>query len=222
VGGERSGRRARERACTLQCGGRDRGVGGRDERRRRQRRHAAAPGPGSVGVTFVSGSIGRPALERACCSPSAVIAARTLCHSRGLPHVTLDLRKSSAAQVVGPFVRGYARGETPTRASVQRRLPLRGAAGVRASIAPHGSRPATTHASSSATDARCSLRGCRRPPKDQRLHAPARKPRSTPARHVSFPLGTQTKSDTRAEAVAAGSDAAHRPESQEACFPRRR
>src|SRR5207245_8403002 len=39
--------------------------------------------------------------------------ARTLCHSRGLPHVTLDLREEFRRAVVGPFVRGCARGETP-------------------------------------------------------------------------------------------------------------
>ena len=33
-----------------------------------------------------------PSAERACCSPSAVIAARQACHALGLPHVTLDLR----------------------------------------------------------------------------------------------------------------------------------
>src|SRR4051812_45916526 len=51
--------------------------------------------------------------ERACCSPSAVIAARATCHERGLPHVTLDLREEFRRAIVGPFIRGYARGETP-------------------------------------------------------------------------------------------------------------
>ena len=42
-------------------------------------------------------------------------------------------------------------------------------------------------------------------------------------RHLSrirFPLGAQTKAETRAEAAAAGLAAAHRAESQEACFSR--
>src|SRR5205807_3814299 len=42
-----------------------------------------------------------------------VLAARRLCHARGLPHVTLDLREEFRRAVVGPFVEGYARGETP-------------------------------------------------------------------------------------------------------------
>jgi tRNA-specific 2-thiouridylase len=37
-------------------------------------------------------------------------------------------------------------------------------------------------------------------------------------RHVWFPLGEQTKAETRAEAASAGLAAAQRPESQEACF----
>src|SRR3954469_15987495 len=55
-----------------------------------------------------------PDAERACCSPDAVLAARATCHARGLPHVTLDLRDTFRRAVVDPFVRGYARGETPT------------------------------------------------------------------------------------------------------------
>src|SRR3954469_22395181 len=54
-----------------------------------------------------------PDSERACCSPEAVIAARETCHGLGLPHVTLDLREQFRRAVVTPFVRGYARGETP-------------------------------------------------------------------------------------------------------------
>src|SRR5918911_5299545 len=54
-----------------------------------------------------------PDAERACCSPDAVIAARETCHRLGVPHVTLDLREEFRRAVVEPFVRGYARGETP-------------------------------------------------------------------------------------------------------------
>src|ERR671929_17292 len=54
-----------------------------------------------------------PDAERACCSPEAVLAARSTCHALGLPHVTLDLREEFRAAVVEPFIRGYARGETP-------------------------------------------------------------------------------------------------------------
>ena len=70
--------------------------------------------------------------ERACCSPRAVIAARETCHRRGLPHVTLDMREEFRRAIVAPFVRGYARGETPNPCiALQRDLPLRRAARVR-------------------------------------------------------------------------------------------
>src|SRR5262245_56498155 len=71
-------------------------------------------GPHAVGVTLRLWIDPRATnAERACCSPSAVIAARETCHALGHPHVTLDLREEFRRAVVEPFVRGYARGETP-------------------------------------------------------------------------------------------------------------
>ena len=51
--------------------------------------------------------------ERVCCSPASVVAAREACQALGFPHITLDLREPFRRAVVDPFVRGYARGETP-------------------------------------------------------------------------------------------------------------
>src|SRR3954468_10879320 len=71
-------------------------------------------GPTAVGVTLrLWIDPAAPDAERACCSPAAVVAARETCHARGIPHVTLDLREGFRGAVVAPFVRGYARGETP-------------------------------------------------------------------------------------------------------------
>src|SRR2546426_6624918 len=71
-------------------------------------------GPRAIGVTLrLWIDPAAPDSERACCSPEAVIAARETCHALGLPHVTLDLRDEFRRAVVAPFVRGYARGETP-------------------------------------------------------------------------------------------------------------
>src|SRR3989441_4718610 len=71
-------------------------------------------GPGAIGVTLrLWLDPAGPDAERACCSPEAVLAARATCHGLGLPHVTLDLRDGFRRAVVEPFVRGYARGETP-------------------------------------------------------------------------------------------------------------
>src|SRR6266487_6068193 len=71
-------------------------------------------GPRALGVTLrLWLDPDGPDADRACCSPEAVLAARETCHRLGLPHVTLDLREEFRRAVVGPFVRGYARGETP-------------------------------------------------------------------------------------------------------------
>src|SRR5438552_2287869 len=70
--------------------------------------------PNAVGVTLrLWLDPAGPDAERACCSPEAVLAARETCHRLGVPHVTLDLREEFRRAIVTPFVRGYARGETP-------------------------------------------------------------------------------------------------------------
>lgn len=50
---------------------------------------------------------------KACCSPEAVLGARRLAHSLGLPHFTMDLEDDFRKRVVGRFMEGYAAGETP-------------------------------------------------------------------------------------------------------------
>jgi tRNA-specific 2-thiouridylase len=50
---------------------------------------------------------------KACCSPEAVLGARALAHSLGIPHLTLDLEEEFRRRVVAEFVTGYARGSTP-------------------------------------------------------------------------------------------------------------
>jgi tRNA-specific 2-thiouridylase len=157
-----------------------------------------------------------PDAERACCSPSAVIAARELCHARGVPHVTLDLREEFRRAVVTPFVRGYARGETPNPcvrcnggfrfaellAFVRRVGAAKLATGHYARIVEHDGRLLLARAA----DAQ----------KDQSYMLATLDPRKLA--RVAFPLGEQTKVETRAQADAAGLAAARKPESQEACF----
>ncbi len=50
---------------------------------------------------------------KACCSPEAVLGARSLAHSLGIPHLTLDLEEDFRRRVVAGFVSGYAAGRTP-------------------------------------------------------------------------------------------------------------
>jgi tRNA-uridine 2-sulfurtransferase len=50
---------------------------------------------------------------KACCSPEAVLGARALAQSLGIPHLTLDLEQEFRRRVVAEFVSGYAEGSTP-------------------------------------------------------------------------------------------------------------
>jgi tRNA-specific 2-thiouridylase len=174
-------------------------------------------GPGAVGVTlrlWIDPSARET--DRACCSPSAVLAARRLCHERGIPHVTLDLREEFRRAVVAPFVSGYAEGETPNpcvRCNGSFRFDELLAFAGRVGAA----RLATGHY------ARIVERGGRRflaraadPRKDQSYMLAALDEGALD--RLWFPLGGQTKEQTRAEAEAAGLAAARKPESQEACF----
>ena len=154
--------------------------------------------------------------ERACCSPAAVVAAREACHALGIPHVTLDLREEFRRMVVAPFVRGYARGETPNPC-------IRCNGGFRFSelVAFAGrvgaERLATGHyARIREHRGRLLLARGADPEKDQSYMLASLDPRLLG--RIRFPLGGQTKVETRAEARAAGLAAAARAESQEACF----
>jgi tRNA-specific 2-thiouridylase len=50
---------------------------------------------------------------KACCSPEAVLGARAVAHSLGIPHLTLDLEEEFRRRVVGTFLDGYGAGATP-------------------------------------------------------------------------------------------------------------
>jgi tRNA-uridine 2-sulfurtransferase len=50
---------------------------------------------------------------KACCSPEAVLGARSVAHSIGVPHLTLDLEEEFRRRVVDGFLAGYAAGATP-------------------------------------------------------------------------------------------------------------
>jgi tRNA-uridine 2-sulfurtransferase len=173
--------------------------------------------PNAVGVTLrLWLDPDGPDAERACCSPEAVIAARETCHRLGLPHVTLDLREEFRRAVVVPFVRGYARGETPNPcircnggfrfgellAFAKRAGCDRLATGHYARLAEHRGRLLLHRAADEKKDQSYMLA------------------RVDPAQldRIWFPLGEQDKETTRGEAERAGLDVARRAESQEACF----
>ena len=173
--------------------------------------------PNAIGVTLrLWLDPDGPDAERACCSPDAVLAARATCHSLGVPHVTLDLRDEFRRSVVEPFVRGYERGETPNPCThcnggfrFARLLAFAHRAGADtlatghyARIVEHRGRLLLARGLDSVKDQSYMLAQV----------DPAKLDR------ISFPLGSQTKAETRAEAERAGLAAARREESQEACF----
>ena len=175
-------------------------------------------GPEAVGVTLRLwlDPEGRDT-ERACCSPGSVIAAREACHGLGLPHVTLDLREEFRRAVVEPFVRGYARGETPnpcTRcnggfrfaellAFARRAGAARLATGHYARIREHRGRLLLARAADRA--------------EGPVVHARPPRPREA-GRGSGSRSATRPRTRCAREAAAAGLAAAERAESQEACF----
>jgi tRNA-specific 2-thiouridylase len=173
--------------------------------------------PNAVGVTLrLWLDPDGPDSERACCSPESVIAARETCHRLGVPHVTLDLREEFHRAVVTPFVRGYARGETPnpcTRCNGGFRfaelLAFARRAGAERLVTGHYARVVER-------EGRLLLARATDPAKDQSYMLAALDPRHL--ERVAFPLGEQDKEATRSEAERAGLAVAHRPDSQEACF----
>jgi tRNA-specific 2-thiouridylase len=157
-----------------------------------------------------------PSSERACCSPESVLAARETCHGLGLPHATLDLREGFRRAVVGPFVDGYARGETPNPC-IRCNGGFRFAALLAFAKRIGASKLVTGHyARIGEHRGRVLLARAADPEKDQSYMLARVDPRALP--RLWFPLGGQSKKETRAEARAAGLAAAGRPESQEACF----
>ena len=157
-----------------------------------------------------------PSSERACCSPDAVIAARETCHSLGLPHVTLDLREEFREAVVRPFVEGYAAGLTPNPCSrcngsfrFAELLAFTDRAGAAVLWTGHYARTVERDGM------RLLARGVD-PAKDQSYMLATLDPALLD--RIAFPLGAQSKPDTRSEAAAGGLAVAERQESQEACF----
>jgi tRNA-uridine 2-sulfurtransferase len=174
-------------------------------------------GPRAIGVTLrLWIDPAAPDSERACCSPEAVITARETCHALGLPHVTLDLRDEFRRAVVAPFVRGYARGETPNPC-IRCNGSFRFAELLAFAETAGASRLATGHYARIVEHrGRLLLARARDPEKDQTYMLARLDPRFLD--RIWFPLGEQTKDETRDEAVRAGLAVARRTESQEACF----
>ena len=174
-------------------------------------------GPDAIGVTLrLWQDPAAPDTERACCSPAAVAAARATCHTLGVPHVTLDLREEFKHAIVDPFTRAYEAGETPNpcmRCNGAFRFDELVAFAERAGADElwTGHYARIVERDGMRLIARATDDG-----KDQSYMLAAVDPALL--ERVRFPLGEQTKEETRAEATALGLAAAGRAESQEACF----
>ncbi len=157
-----------------------------------------------------------PDTDRACCAPGSVRRARDLCHQRGLPHLSLDLRAAFRDSIVAGFIAGYEAGETPNpctacngdfrlRELVDAAAQL-GAGRVRtghyARIVERDGVPLVARGVDSAKDQSYML---------------ARVPTDVLAR-LDFPLGERTKPEVRERAADLGLAAARAKESQEVCF----
>jgi tRNA-specific 2-thiouridylase len=174
-------------------------------------------GPKAVGVTLrLWIDPEGPDTDRACCSPEAVIAARRTCHELGVPHVTIDAREDFLRAIVEPFVRGYERGETPNPCiscngffRFGRLLRFAREAGAGRLVTGHYARIVEHRG-------RLLLARAADPAKDQSYMLARLDPRVLD--RIRFPLGGQSKEETREEARRAGLAVASRSESQEACF----
>ncbi len=154
--------------------------------------------------------------ERSCCSPEAVLGARSLARAIGVPHLTMDLERQFRATVVDDFLAGHAAGRTPNpcvrcnglvRIDAMIELADRlGAShlatGHYARIAEDGEGPLLTFPTDRAKDQTYMLSGLR-PGSLERLR---------------FPLSGLTKPEVRSMAAAAGLPVATKAESQDLCF----
>jgi tRNA-specific 2-thiouridylase len=153
---------------------------------------------------------------KACCSPEAVIGARRLAHSMGIPHLTLDLEQQFRAAVVDPFVAGYAEGRTPNPC-VRCNGSVRIDAMVDLADRVGASHLATGHYAGLRDDGEGALLAAAIDAAKDQTYMLSALSGETLAR-LRFPLAELTKPEVRAIAARAGLPVASKSESQDLCF----
>jgi tRNA-uridine 2-sulfurtransferase len=154
--------------------------------------------------------------ERSCCSPEAVVAARDLAHSLGLPHLTFDLEQRFRAEVVDRFIAGYAAGQTPNPC-VLCNGEVRIEAMIELAARVGASRLITGHYARIVDDGDGPLLAAAADPaKDQSYMLGALPPALLD--RLGFPLAELEKPAVREIAARHGLAVARRPESQDLCF----
>jgi len=196
-----------ERVLVAMSGGVDSAVAALLERER---------GADVVGVTLKLWADPQTDGAKACCSPEAVLGARSLCLSLGIPHLTLDLEEEFRRRVVSEFVSGYAAGSTPNpciacngEVRIAAMVDLAGRLGASHLVTGHyarivddGSGPLLAAASDEN--------------KDQSYMLAALPPAML--ERVRFPLTELTKPEVREIAARHELAVAKKPESQDLCF----
>src|SRR5580693_5489773 len=172
----------------------------------------------TVAVTLELWSDHENDAERSCCSSTAVAQARSLAHSMGLPHFTIDLRDEFRAGVVEPFIASFAAGETPNpcvgcngHVRLDAMLDLAESLGCDRLATGHYARVAESDHHAGPL-----LRVAADPAKDQTYMLAALSP--TSLARMRFPLGDLTKPEVRRIAAAAGLPVASKADSQDLCF----
>ena len=153
---------------------------------------------------------------KACCSPEAVLGARAVAHSLGIPHLTLDLEEEFRRRVVASFLEGYGAGATPNpcivcngEVRIAAMLDLAARLGATHLVTGHYARivedvggPLLAAAADQS--------------KDQSYMLAALPPAML--ERVGFPLTELSKPEVREIAARHGLAVAKKPESQDLCF----
>jgi tRNA-uridine 2-sulfurtransferase len=153
---------------------------------------------------------------KACCSPEAVLGARGLAHSLGIPHFTLDLEEEFRERVVGRFISGYAAGKTPNPC-VLCNGEVRIAAMVDLAERLGASRLLTGHYARIVEDSDGPLLAAAADGAKDQSYMLAALPPELLGR-LGFPLTELTKAEVREIAARHELSVARKPESQDLCF----
>jgi tRNA-specific 2-thiouridylase len=198
---------ATERVAVAMSGGVDSAVAALLERER---------GAEVVGVTVKLWADPETDGAKACCSPEAVLGARALAHSLGIPHFTLDLEEEFRRRVVGRFVDGYAAGSTPNPC-VLCNGEVRIAAMVDLAERLGADRLVTGHYARIVEDGAGPLLASAADESKDQSYMLAALPPDLLGR-LSFPLTDLTKPEVRGIAARHGLAVASKVESQDLCF----
>jgi tRNA-uridine 2-sulfurtransferase len=169
-----------------------------------------------VGVTLKLWADPETDGAKACCSPEAVLGARALAHSIGVPHLTLDLEDEFRRRVVAGFVAGYAAGTTPNPC-IACNGEVRIAAMVDLAERVGATHLVTGHYARIVEDGEGPLLAAAADAKKDQSYMLAALPPALLER-VRFPLTELSKPEVREIAARHGLAVARKPESQDLCF----